>query len=422
MKWSRTLRTSEPCHPVERAGIIPLPELCWAYLRTLGGGDNLSHVRLRCSGCESEADAALGLLACAGCGEPLDLAYVDSKTDAQEEPEDIDRLPGVWPLWERLPLHRQGDIVSMGEGSTPCVPLERVGARLGLERLYAKVEYTNPTGSFKDRGTAVMLSVAKELGFSRVVDDSSGNAGASLAAYAARAGMQAIIFAPASAPPNKLDQIRFYGAELRLVEGSREAVAAAARKYTDESGSFYASHNWSAYFLDGMKSFAYEAAVQLPEGIDHMVVPVGNGSLLLGPWRGFSELVEDSSMGRMPRLHCVQASACMPTVAAWKGDDWTPDQARPTVAGGVAVAAPPRGRQVVDAIRQTDGVAVAVEEESIVEWHKVLAAQEGLFIEPTSATAFAGLGALVAQGAVQARDTILVPITGFGLKDRLPGG
>ena len=112
----------------------------------------------------------------------------------------------------------------------------------------------------------------------------------------------------------------------------------------------------------------------------------------------------------------------MPTVAAWRNDNWTPDQVRPTVAGGVAVADPPRGKQVVDAIQQTEGVAVAVEEESIVEWQRALAAEEGLFIEPTSATAFAGLGALVAQGTIQAMDTILVPITGFGLKDRLPGG
>lgn len=376
----------------------------------------MSHTYLICNRCDSR-DAAPNALWCDGCEGPLDVSY-------HSPPRGLDAsngLSGVWRWWDRMPLHEEGNLISLGEGGTPCLHLKRSGASLGLRHLYAKVEYANPTGSFKDRGTAVMLSMVRELGFSEAVDDSSGNAGASLGAYAARGGLQAVVFVPAAASPFKMSQIGFYGAELRPVEGPREGVTSAAREYVAERGAFYASHNWSPYFIEGMKSFAYEAVREVPRAIDHVVVPVGNGSLVVGPAKGFAELVREGPVRRMPRFHAIQSSSCMPVVAEWQGQLWTSDLLRPTVAGGIAVSTPPRGAQTVEILQSTGGTAVAVAEESIVRWQSAMARDEGLFMEPTSAAAFAGLEFLVSHGTVRPEDVVLVPVTGFGLKDKLPG-
>ena len=381
----------------------------------------MSHIALHCDLCGAAGNPASDALECKGCGGPLDVAYRESQSGRARSPEAVERLPGIWRWSGRLPLHENSEIISLGEGSTPCLRLERLGARLGLENLYIKVEYASPTGSFKDRGTSVMVSVVKELGFSVVVDDSSGNAGASLAAYAAAGGLKSVVFVPASASPHKMAQIKFYGAELRPISGTREVVTEAARAYVEEMAACYASHNRSPYFIEGMKSFAYEAAQQLPGPIDHIVVPVGNGSLFLGGLKGFAELVEEGKFAQVPRFHCIQASACMPVVAAWRGDEWDPTEARETVGGGIAVSDPPRGRQVVEAVKGTGGAGVAVEEQSILDWHRYLAQDEGLFVEPTSAAAFAGLPVLIREGHIASQDITLVPLTGFGLKDRVPG-
>ena len=376
----------------------------------------MSHTYLTCARCGSR-DAPPDALWCDWCEGPLDVAYYSLPRGLEVR----DGLPGVWRWWDRMPLHEEGSLISLGEGGTPCLHLKRTGEGLGLRYLYAKVEYANPTGSFKDRGTAVMLSMVRELGFSEAVDDSSGNAGASLGAYAARGGIRAAVFVPAAASPFKMSQIGFYDAELRPVAGSREGVTSAAREYVAERGAFYASHNWSPYFIEGMKSFAYEAVREVPQVIDHVVVPVGNGSLVVGPARGFAELVREGAVPRMPRFHAVQSRSCMPVVAEWQGQPWTADRLQPTVAGGIAVSTPPRGAQTVETLKSTGGTAVAVEEESIVRWQSAMARDEGLFMEPTSAAAFAGLESLVSQGTVGPEDVVLVPVTGFGLKDKLPG-
>ena len=378
-------------------------------------GYAMSHTYLICGLCDAR-DAPGDALWCPQCDGPLDVAYRSLPRGLEAR----DGLPGVWRWWDRMPLHQEGSLISLGEGNTPCLHLEQTGAGLGLRRLYAKVEYANPTGSFKDRGTAVMLSMVREMGFSEAVDDSSGNAGASLGAYASRGGMGAAVFVPAGASPFKISQIGFYGADVRPVEGSREGVTSAAREYVADRGAFYASHNWSPYFIQGMKSFAYEAVQDVPAAIDHVVVPAGNGSLVIGPARGFAELLREGAVPRMPRFHAVQSRSCMPVVAAWREQPWTVDDLRPTVAGGIAVSTPPRGAQTVETVRSTGGTAVAVEEESIVRWQRAMARDEGLFMEPTSAAAFAGLESLVRQGVVGPDDVVVVPVTGFGLKDQVP--
>ena len=369
------------------------------------GQRQMCHFSLQCGECGARFAPDMTRLGCGECGAPVDVAYASA--DAA-----LDDVP--------TPLHHPESAVSLGEGDTPSVRLDAIGKRLGVGALYAKLEFMNPTGSFKDRGTAVMMSMAVEAGAREVVEDSSGNAGASVAAYAARAGVAARIFAPASAPAAKLGQIAVYGARAHLVEGNREDVTDAALDFARRGGLVYASHNLSPYFLEGTKTFAYEIAREFGGDLPkHIVMPVGNGSLLIGAHRGFGELQSARVIGAMPRLHAVQARAVMPLAAAYIGAVLAP-AIKPTIAGGIAVANPPRLGQSLRALRDTGGSAVAVGEEQIRRWHALLAREEGVFGEPTSAAAFAGLEALVARGGIGQSDSVLLPVTGFGLKDEFP--
>nr|ABZ06470.1 putative Pyridoxal-phosphate dependent enzyme [uncultured marine microorganism HF4000_010I05] len=355
----------------------------------------------------------MALLRCDTCGSPLDVAYNHQIVGPQLPCWAGPRIPH--------PVHDANSVVSLGEGNTPCVELQSTGEFLGLCGLYGKLEFLNPTGSFKDRGTAIMISVAREQGVAEIVEDSSGNAGASVAAYAARTGIRAHIFVPASAPAAKIQQIKVYGAQTHSVEGPREATTDAAVAFSNEHGLVYASHNLSPYFIEGTKTFPYEVASQWADDLpEHLVIPVGNGSLFIGAWKGFQELLDGGQISKMPRIHCVQAMAISPIVAAYRGGEWSPKAGARTVAGGIASASPPRKPQMLAVLGATDGVAVAVEEEEILEWQLQLARREGIYAEPTSAAAFAGLARLVEMGTIRSSETVLVPITGSGLKDAPP--
>ena len=314
------------------------------------------------------------------------------------------------------PIHADAMGVTMREGNTPIVPLPAVSEAVGVGSVWGKLEMVSPTGSFKDRGVAMMLSVAIERGVSEIVEDSSGNAGASVAAYAARAGIRAHVFAPDTAPRAKMGQIRVYGASAHAVPGAREQSARAAEAYRRARGLVYASHNLSPYFIEGTKTFAYEIHTQMPRPADHTVIPVGNGSLLIGAWKGYCELVAGGAAQSVPRLHAIQSEAARPIVAEFEGVEWQADGST-TIAGGISVGAPPRKAQVARAVRQSGGRALAVSDERILWWQNLLAASEGIFAEPTSAAAFAGLELLAKRGHVRASDTVLVPVTGSGLKD-----
>ena len=229
--------------------------------------------------------------------------------------------------------------------------------------------------------------------------------------------MKAHIFAPSSAPQAKLRQIVAYGAQVHSIPGPREATTAAAVEYATERSLVYASHVLSPYFVEGTKLFAYEIFHQSGDSMPkHIVMPVGNGSLLLGALKGFSELKRGGHITKIPRLHAVQAKSVMPIVAAIQDLADTPATAS-TVAGGIAVGTPARLEEIVAAIKTTDGTATAVEENDILTWRDTLAQTEGIYGEPTSAAAFAGLAQLLQQGIIQPHERVLVPITGFGLKD-----
>jgi threonine synthase len=303
----------------------------------------------------------------------------------------------VWSLWRYRPvLPMVGDgssweKVSLGEGLTPLVPI-----RPGL---WGKLEYVTATGSFKDRGAAVLMSVAAGLGVERVVVDSSGNAGRAVAAYAARAGLTAEVYVPESTPPEKVAGIAAFGARVIPVAGDRAATAAVAQAAVESTSAWYASHVYRPEFVHGVKTLAFELYEQLAGPPGTVVVPAGNGTLVQGLWLGFSELSI-----RPPRLVAVQAERCAPLAGL--------APAGPTAASGIAIAAPPRAGEIRAALQATAGAIVTVSEDALASAGTDLA-RRGLAVEPTAAAAWAAWSALEARSALDDYpEPVVVVLTG----------
>ena len=327
---------------------------------------------------------------------------------------------GVWRHRPALGLPVTVPEVSLGEGDTPIIPLPRWGSANGLSRVLAKLEYVSPTGSFKDRGAATVIAVLAGAGVTSIVEDSSGNAGAAMAAYAARAGLRAQIFVPESAPAAKRDQIAGYGAEVVAIAGTREDVATAAEHAAHAPDVAYASHARHPAFVEGTKTFGLEiAAALVRDPPRHIVLPVGNGGLLLGAFKAFRELAAAGFPASLPRLHAAQASACAPLSAAFAAGARAPVtiQAQPTVAGGVAVGRPARGAEVLRAVRASGGTIVDVDDAAARLMRAELSRLEGLDLEYTSAVAFAAAARLRDSGEIGPDDPVLIAATGSGLKD-----
>lgn len=338
------------------------------------------------------------------CGEgraPLLLAPLPGMGRA-----DIAPLRSIWRYAAALPFLPAAPI-SMGEGCTPLVE-----APLGNGTALLKCEWFMPTGSFKDRGASVMLSLLREQGVRAVLEDSSGNGGAAVSAYAAAGGMEATIYVPASTSPAKTVQSRAAGADITLVPGTRQDCADAAEAKAAEI--FYASHNWHPFFLHGTKTLAYELWEDLGfRAPDNVVVPCGAGSNVLGLHIGFSELLRAGQVARLPRIWAAQPAHCGPIARAALG--LPPAEARPTIAEGTAIAQPIRLAECLHALRESEGGAVLLEEAAIAGASLALA-RRGVYVEPTCAQAAAAFTQLLADGRIAARDTTVVVLTGTGLK------
>jgi len=324
---------------------------------------------------------------------------------------DIDTaIRSLWRYRKAL-LVDAASAVSMGEGWTPLVAAAWDGIPVAF-----KLDYLMPTGSFKDRGMTVMVSYLRSRGVNRVLEDSSGNAGASLSAYAAAAGMRARILVPETASFPKIAQIAACGADVVTIKGSRQDVAQAALDMSGEM--FYASHNRQPFFAEGTKTLAYELWEQLGfRAPDNIVVPVGYGANVLGCDRGFSELQRNGEISRVPRLFGVQAANCAPYFAAFQAgtEEFVPVPVRATIAEGIASSRPTRMREVLAPVRASEGAIVAVTEDEIVRALGVLS-RKGYYVEPTSAAAAAGLSQLIAAGAIGKGETTVLVLTGSGLK------
>ena len=344
------------------------------------------------------------------CGGPFEL---DERP--QFSPEAIDPSRNtLWRYRAMIPLLSDVEPISLGEGFTPIVPVELDGSRALM-----KLEFLAPTGSFKDRGTAVLVSSLRALGVQEAHDDSSGNAAASLAAYCAYADIRCTLYAPAYASRVKLAQIEVYGAKLVRVDGPREDAARAAQRAAQES--YYASHAYQPLILEGMKSFAYEIWEQLDRNApDVLVFPAGHGTFLLGTYRGCQDLQRAGAMEKLPRFIAVQSEACAPLLEAFRRDlnDMPEDDdtaSGETIAEGIRIVRPLRAPEILRAIRETGGTVLTVSDAEIHQAQGALA-HRGLLVEPTSAVAVAGWRKLREHQQLSPDEVVVIPLTGSGLK------
>ncbi len=345
------------------------------------------------------------------CGGLLDL----EKHEFTFSKEDI--LSNEWSLFrylKALPFDDSFDSwrgITMGEGLTPIVPLED-----NNPNIMVKVDYLMPTLSFKDRGAVVLISKAKELGVKKVIQDSSGNAGNSIAAYASRAGMECDIYVPERTSSKKIKQISSHGAKVHIVKGTREDTARAALNAAERGDGFYASHVYNPFFYQGTKTYAYEIYEQLdgqlPEAI---VIPLGNGTLLLGCYYGFKELFDLGLIEKTPKIIAVQAHGCAPIYQAFKEGKSTVQKVinTGTLAEGIAIAKPMRGKQILEAIRATDGEIITAPENKIAETRNYLASK-GFYVEPTTAATCAAFS--IHGKAHSFNGKVIIPLCGAGLK------
>lgn len=298
--------------------------------------------------------------------------------------------------------------ITMGEGMTDIVKY--------YENVFVKMDYMMPTLSFKDRGAAALISVAKELNVSKVIQDSSGNAGNAVAAYASRAKIDCDIYVPEGTSSKKINQIRSHGATVNVVAGTREDTAKAALDAVYKENAFYASHVYNPFFYEGTKTYIYEVYEQFDGEIpENLIVPVGNGTLLLGVYYGLQEMIKNKWISKLPKIIAVQSSGCSPIYNAFVNNENKVAAVKNTgtQAEGIAIADPMRGKQILEAIRATSGDIILAPEEDIKRVRKELAL-EGFYVEPTTAATFAGYFKYEKENEVDGK--VLLPLCGAGLK------
>lgn len=345
---------------------------------------------------------------CRECGNPLDL-----RLNIALDTKDVRKgFHGVWRYAKFFPYVKASEIVTLGEGWTPLVKFSG--------NVYFKLEGLNPTGSFKDRGSTVLVSaIHKHVkaygGF--ISEDSSGNAGASIAAYAARAGIKAKIYVPENVSGSKLNQIMFYGAEVVKVSGTRSRVAEEAQK--QEKGKFYVGHIFHPVFRDGIRSLAYEITEQLNwEAPESVYLPVSAGTLLLGVISGFKHLAESGVIDKMPKIVACQTRQVSPLYHRYKGLPYHPPEKIASIADALVSTNPPLLDIMVKSLREVDGDVVMVEEEEILQSFKELAGM-GFYVEPSSAVAYAAYQKQLREDAAARKEKNVIILTGTGLKTTL---
>ncbi|HSL45134.1 MAG TPA: threonine synthase [Anaerolineales bacterium] len=380
----------------------------------------LSH--LECSGCGKQYTHNEIHTFCPLCQSPL-LSIYDLKRarESVDRDEITRRKRGMWRWHELLPVLHPENQIFLGEGDAPLLLLPRLGKELGLAHLYVKDESSNPTGSFKARGLAAAVSKAKELGVEKVIIPTAGNAGGAMAAYAARAGLRAHIFMPKDTPFANIEESRMAGAEVILIDGLINDAAGMAGEKARAEGWFDVSTFKEPYRVEGKKVMGYELAEafdwELPEVI---VYPTGGGTGLVGMWKAFAELEALGWLNntKRPRMVSVQADGCAPVVKAFEQhatfcDFWTGAQ---TIASGLRVPKSFADHLILQDIYESQGTAVAVSDEAILESQKQLAGMEGIFAAPEGAATLAALKELIKQGWLHPEERIVLFNTGSGLK------
>ncbi len=375
---------------------------------------------LTCAECNWQATDQ-DVNACPRCGQTIDIVYDDPHITLESP------LPGIWRYVNHLPIYNPDHIVSLGEGNTPLLRSARLGSDIQLADLYFKMEAANPTGSYKDRIATVGISRLRELGKHAWAATSSGNAGAAIAAYGARAGLEGHLFTLEKASPAKVAQILAYGPYVRAVMrlGYDPAVESATWANIQQ---ICEANNWqmlvtarafSPHAMEGVKTLAYEISEQLGNiAPDVVYVPVGGGGLLSTIWKGFVEWQVAGKINRLPRMVAVQAAHCDPVTQAWQAKRLIePIADCDSAISGIQLTVPPDGNLVLQALEESCGWAISVPDDMTFAAQAELSGQEGLFVEPAAAITWAAVQADVEQGRLHGHEQVVCLLTGTGFKD-----
>jgi threonine synthase len=379
----------------------------------------LSH--LECTACHATCDASRLQTLCPACGKVLYARYdLDAARRGFSRETLASRAGGMWRWFELMPVRDEGRVVTLGEGSTPLLPAEALQRQAGARRIWIKEEGLNPTGSFKARGLSAAVSKARELGVTKIAIPSAGNAGSALAAYGARAGMETYVFVPDDTPATIVDEAAAYGANVVLVDGLINHAGRIVRENTASRGWFDVSTLREPYRAEGKKTMGLELAEQLGWTLPDVVVyPTGGGTGIVGMWKAWDELEALGWIGpQRPRVVSVQAAGCAPIVRAYEAGASASEvwQNATTIAPGIRVPAVIADYLILDAVRTSNGTALAVSDAEILDAMRELARLEGLFAAPEGAATWAGYSKLLARGVLAPDESVVLFNTGAGIK------
>ncbi|HEY0676922.1 MAG TPA: threonine synthase [Chitinophagaceae bacterium] len=374
--------------------------------------------KLECSQCGTGYSPAELQTFSTCCTQPLVARYNTrnslNKSDLNES------MTGMWRYSPMLPVLDERNIVSLGEGMSPILPLKNLGDKYGLPNLFLKDEGLNPTGSFKARGLSVAVSKAKELGVETCIIPTAGNAGGAMSAYCALAGMKAIVVMPRHTPDAFKEECRILGADLILVDGLINDCAKEVSRLKNGNNYFDMSTMKEPYRLEGKKTMGYEIAEQFNFDLpDVILYPTGGGTGLIGIWKAFAEMIKLGWIRcKLPRMIAVQAENCKPVVEVWNGN--IPNakgyKAKPSIANGLAVPEPFAMKLIIETMHESNGLPHAVGEQKIIESVKEIAKHEGIFVAPEGGALLAALLDLIQQKLINRNENILLLNTGSGYK------
>jgi threonine synthase len=376
----------------------------------------------KCINCNSEYNIDEIAYFCKKCGDLLNIEYDQSELNRAIQENAWRNTPlSVWRYRLFMPIKDSSKIVTLNEGGTSLHLCQRLAKRLGIRQLYVKNEGENPTGSFKDRGMTVGVTKATELGAKSVICASTGNTSASLAAYAAKAGLQCSVLIPSGKIAyGKLSQAMIYGAKVIQVRGNFDQALNMVLKLSEKHRNIYLLNSINPFRIEGQKSLGFELCDQLnQQAPDRIVVPVGNAGNISAIWKGFKEFHNSNFVNSLPKMTGIQADRAAPIATAIKnGNDTIVPIAEPeTVATAIRIGAPVSWKKAMNAIKESHGTAETVTDAEILDAQKALARAEGLFVEPASASSIAGLKKLIEKGDIDRDEIVVCVTTGHGLKD-----
>jgi threonine synthase len=375
-----------------------------------------------CLGCHASYPPDQDLLLCPACQELLEARYDLARFGREVDRDALARRPSdVWRWMELLPVLDPTRIVTLGEGGTPFLRSERLARTCGVRELWLKSDAANPTGSLKDRSITVSATKAVEFGYGVLACDSTGNKASSTAAYAARAGLQSVVFCPKDTPRPKMAQAVFFGARLIRVEGHYSQINAMYRRLIASSRvKWYDCGTDNPFRYEGKKTYAYEIAQDLGwRAPDRVLHPAAGGMSLVKTWKGFNELRTLGWVDRLPKMTVVQAARCAPIVESWRqGLPRVAAVERQATAASALAAADPGllGDRALHTVRASDGAGIAVDEPEILDAVRLLG-QDGLMIEPSGAVTVAAVRRGVREGTIDPGESVVCVLTGSGFKD-----